>query len=1003
MKRLYWLLLFVGFVSFGQTTIFSENMGTPTANTLIATYVGGTAPATFQNVSSLNYVGGGTTDVRTSTPSLAYLNVSGGGNVFITSNISNSFQISGINTTGFSSLILSFGHYKSTTAGNNELVVEVSSDGITYTPLTYTRTTGAGTAIWTLVTPTGTIPSTANLRIRFRQTSTTTQFRIDDVVLKGTSSCTPPTITSISPTSGTIGTQVTITASSGSLINSTAKINGITATVLSSSSTQLVILIPPGAVTGVISVTDSQPCNVNTGVFTVNTLVPQCGYLTDLFMSQVTDASSGGLSYIEIYNGTGAPVNLGDYSLKTASNGGAYSASLTLNNVILNNNSTYVVSLGSNVASGNDCTLMVGGDGSKANQIGPSTGGINFTVGGNDHFGLFKGSTLIDSFGTFGSATWADVLNISVKGVDFKRNNNVTLPNITYSNSDWVITDWSDNGIGVTSPIPTGTNCSQDEYSDVGIYSFTPPNSTTWDGNTWSNGVPTLTKLAIINGNYNTTTNGDIDACSLIVNLGFLLEITDAKYVKIQNDLTVFGTVNVLNNGSLIQINDNGVNTGNISYNRNVTSLKGYDYIYWSSPVLSQSMDNLYTTPSMGFKYYWSTLLDNSNGSGGNVSQGNWSVASGNMTPGVGYIIRASSSFGWAGDLMATFTNKPNNGIITTPIYRGNYNGVDYTGVNGATITSLSDNWNLIGNPYPSAISAESFLTTNTNINGAVHIWTHTNPVNSTVNPFYASFQYNYNNDYIVYNKVGSSGGANSFNGSINTGQGFFISVINGPADSSQSIVFNNSMRVINDNNFYRNAMVKSRIWIDLLDSNNNPTRILVGYVNGATQNSDRMYDEMTHPSNKIYSIIDDKPFIIQGRPLPFKKNDKVKLGINITNSGVYKIAIAEVDGVFNTQDIYLEDKLLNITYDLKSNPYTFTSNVGVFNDRFVLKYKTNNGNDKVNNNIKKVSVYDMMGVKIFEGDNESYKNMVPVRNHIYIVKTEMEDGFVITKKVSNL
>jgi hypothetical protein len=93
----------------------------------------------------------------------------------------------------------------------------------------------------------------------------------------------------------------------------------------------------------------------------------------------------------------------------------------------------------------------------------------------------------------------------------------------------------------------------------------------------------------------------------------------------------------------------------------------------------------------------------------------------------------------------------------------------------------------------------------------------------------------------------------------------------------------------------------------------------------------------------------------------------------------------------------------LNITYDLKSNPYTFTSNVGVFNDRFVLKYKTNNGNDnKINNNIKKVSVYDMMGVKIFEGDDEAYKNMVLVKNHIYIVKTEMENGFIITKKVIN-
>jgi hypothetical protein len=226
--------------------------------------------------------------------------------------------------------------------------------------------------------------------------------------------------------------------------------------------------------------------------------------------------------------------------------------------------------------------------------------------------------------------------------------------------------------------------------------------------------------------------------------------------------------------------------------------------------------------------------------------------------------------------------------------------------------------------------------------------------------------------------------------------------MVDGPADSTQSVLFNNTMRILNDNNFYRGVTVKSRIWIDLLDSNNNPSRILVGYVDGATNGEDRMYDAINATSNKFYSLINNESHIIQGRSLPFKKNDKVKLGINITTSGVYKIAIAEVDGVFNTQDIYLEDRLLNITYDLKSNPYTFTSNVGVFNDRFVLKYKTNNGNDnKVNNNIKKVSVYDMMGIKVFEGDNWEYKNMIPVKNQIYIVKTEMEDGFIITKKVS--
>ena len=74
--------------------------------------------------------------------------------------------------------------------------------------------------------------------------------------------------------------------------------------------------------------------------------------------------------------------------------------------------------------------------------------------------------------------------------------------------------------------------------------------ATTWNGTTWSNGTPDLTKLAIISGTYNTTTNGDIDACSIVVNTGFTATITSGHYFNIQNDVTVNGTFNILNNGS---------------------------------------------------------------------------------------------------------------------------------------------------------------------------------------------------------------------------------------------------------------------------------------------------------------------------------------------------------------------------------------------------------------------------------------------------------------------
>lgn len=209
-------LLLISILIFSTTllsaqTVFSENVGTPAGTTAIASH-------TFQNTPALTF--SGTADVRNTTVSSGYVGASGGGNVFFTNTVGRDFIISNINTTGYSALTLEFGHYKSTTAANNELVVETSPDGVTYTPLTYTRPTGAGTSTWLLVTASGTIPATANLRIRFRQTSSTIQFRLDDIRLYGTVSCTPaaaPTTlaTAFNSTTFCTSAQINFTAGNG--------------------------------------------------------------------------------------------------------------------------------------------------------------------------------------------------------------------------------------------------------------------------------------------------------------------------------------------------------------------------------------------------------------------------------------------------------------------------------------------------------------------------------------------------------------------------------------------------------------------------------------------------------------------------------------------------------------------------------------------------------------------------------------------------------------------
>ncbi len=197
MKKFYtffamiFCIFLVGTNILAQTTFFSESIGTVSSTTSIVDHE--TANGFDEDGATYS----GTADIRATTVSTGYTGASGGANVFFTNTIGRYMLIEGINSSAYSNITMSLGHLKSTTAANNELTIEVSSDGNNWSQLTYSRPTGSGTATWLLITPTGTIPSASNLRIRFTQTSATPQFRIDDIKLTGSSSS--PTI-SVNPT-----------------------------------------------------------------------------------------------------------------------------------------------------------------------------------------------------------------------------------------------------------------------------------------------------------------------------------------------------------------------------------------------------------------------------------------------------------------------------------------------------------------------------------------------------------------------------------------------------------------------------------------------------------------------------------------------------------------------------------------------------------------------------------------------------------------------------------
>lgn len=514
---------------------------------------------------------------------------------------------------------------------------------------------------------------------------------------------------------------------------------------------------------------------------------------------------------------------------------------------------------------------------------------------------------------------------------------------------------------------------------------------TAWNGTTWDNGNPDLTTIAVIDANYNTATSsiGSFSACSVIVNNGARLTISDNDYVEVQNDVLVDGgEIRVESRGALVQNDDLGtftsINTGSsilVKTTRSYTD-DGLHYVYWSSPVKNMIIETAFPDPYLGRRYYFDAAVFKDELPPFDIDDNNddWRVASGPMEVGSGYVVATvpPPPFGWSpGDPYSdqgTFSGDFNTGDIPVPVFRDD--------------SFLGDtNWNLTGNPYPSAISAEAFLLENYydaalnptgTLDGAIYLWTH-NSAADAANP--GNEVYNFSqDDYATMNITGgvygapletaeaiSANGAGPIpNGYIPSGQGFFASYADGSPSTNIGTIhegevrFTNVMRMADgtsNSQFFKNSNIKSKtssstnkLWLNLTSDNGVFNQVLIGYLNMASNNYDG--DAFDAPKNLsagaasiLYTSIpdSDKKFAIQAKAEnSLNENEIISLGFdtNIDVPTLYTLSIAQLQGDFLTNStIYLKDTLLNKLHNLSESDYNFTSEVGEFNERFKVTF----------------------------------------------------------------
>lgn len=458
------------------------------------------------------------------------------------------------------------------------------------------------------------------------------------------------------------------------------------------------------------------------------------------------------------------------------------------------------------------------------------------------------------------------------------------------------------------------------------------------------------------------------ESTDITIHTGVNLLVEDGATVNMNSsNLTNNGVFTINSTAALVQ------NTGSELYGSGVFKIKrtaGNNtalFNFLSSPIDNIDVRSVFS----GSNCVAFAPEDQSNGLNG------WTyILTENLLNGHGYAVNGSNNEDATGT--RTFTGMANNGTIDVSL-------------NGQTYGGGYDGWNLLGNPYPSALNMKNFIDNNTDV-GAVTFYDQSAGM------------------YVTYNTINADGLY------IPSGQGFFVEF---STANSGIANFTNSMRSETAGTIERSAAI-DKLTLRIANNNGEAYETLLAFLGDATDAFDKAYDAKLIPAANeltVFSRLYADNYSIQGFAT-IQESKTIPLGME-SLGGETSIAIAAIEFGAN-MSITLIDHQEAIEHDLTKGDYSFIAEEGINTSRFAIridrkKLPTEENvlaemdvvyNDKqitisTNEDIEvhKLILFDITGKFIAQYNqvqndtNKAYINISEQANAIYLLEIHTDKG----------